>query len=519
VGYACGQTAANTATGNQDIATGVADLKAIRVWGTLQTANGNAVHNRGFRGMAATGIQQWGGAWVSDDNAGTSLTSTYESRTNALVMQSAGTAGTVDALGSITQLNTDGTFRINWSDAPGSAWLINWEAWGGSTLSCKITHHAGRTATGTQDHTGAGFNPEAWIIESMSLLVAELDAARFLGGPSTGACKSATEEWAIWASDRDAQNTMAVGRHFNNTRSLIQRRHDTSGDHAQAEFSAAITDGVRLNFTQVATVALGFSILHFLDSAGSFAVGVDTQRTTNGTQSVSSFGFSPSGVSFAGVNHATENAQQTGFALVQGASAGAGGNEVSAFWESEGGGTSNANVSISNTKAIRHLTGGSTLVGDADVALDSGGYTATWANTNGTAYDFGYFAYGAALTPVEVDRAIPYAILTDVTDDRRITYGVTGNVTSDRAIPYGIVAEVTSDRAVTYGVLAAVTDDRAIPYGVLAEVVSDRAIPYGIAGVVSVDRAIPYAVLAAVEDDRRIPYGILQAVESDRAIP
>jgi len=150
-----GSVAVATSTGNQVIATGCANPKAAIFWATLQTAAGYATPARGFIGVAATGIQQRGIAWASDDNAATSNYGTYHSTTNGLCLISewfrhggrARRRHHPPASGDIT---------VNWSNAPGSAWILHYLEFGGSTLTAKVTHHTSPTSTRQRRLHGCG---------------------------------------------------------------------------------------------------------------------------------------------------------------------------------------------------------------------------------------------------------------------------------------------------------------------------------------------------------------------------
>jgi hypothetical protein len=362
--------------------------KAVLVWGTLLTAAGFGATMRGFQGVAATGIQQHGYCWASDDNAA-AQNCQYQHSAGAIRMISDG-AGTVDALATIGNF-ASGAFDIVWSDAPSSAWIIHYLVLGGADLTAKVVHYTSPTATGNRDDTGAGFTPEAVIYLGCGTTGAADGTSNF-GSASIGAATSSSARWAAMMTETDNGVTMASASHFNAAKCLIMRRNPGSGDHTQADFVAFTSDGATLNWTPVATIAMPYTALYLVDSAGSFYVGTDTQKTSTGTQAKTGVGFYPSALLFAGVDSTTDGSQVNGAARVVGATDGT---NVGYTWnESQHGiADSETNVRTSVLKVFGSSTGPSTTNAEAELnARGADGYTLDWTAADGNARDFGVFA-------------------------------------------------------------------------------------------------------------------------------
>jgi hypothetical protein len=125
-----------------------------------------------------------------------------------------------------------------------------------------VTRVACNTALGTQDITIASFGTPkaAMFILSYSITdgTAAADAAL-----SIGAATGTANEWCYHWNSEDGQGTTDVHAEIVSTRCVLINTPGTSTSDGEAEFSAWITDGVRINWTTAAGSAWLLTVVLF----------------------------------------------------------------------------------------------------------------------------------------------------------------------------------------------------------------------------------------------------------------
>lgn len=157
------RVACAVAPGNQDITTvdlGGLAPKAAQFILTHATSDGVPATNAVFSYGAATGVaERWTFSIWSQDNVGLSNSGRLF-RTDACIVKTDGTNGVIEAQADFVAFIANGV-RINWSNAPASAFLLTVIFYAGTDLSVKAsTFQASGILNGTVDINTVGFEPD-----------------------------------------------------------------------------------------------------------------------------------------------------------------------------------------------------------------------------------------------------------------------------------------------------------------------------------------------------------------------
>lgn len=189
---------------------------------------------------------------------------------------------------------------------------VAWLALGGTDVTnVAVGNFQEPGATGTQDITGLGFNPAdgdllvIWCANGVSVNTGASDLKWCLG-----ACTSNADEHVAAVGSEEAAADMDT-YNYGKSGSVIVILDDTGAVVAEAEFSAWITDGFRLNW--IAAPSSTRDYCYAVVKGPKFKVGESAVRTTTGTHSVSSFGHTPEAAMVFSVGE-VEEADSTGAA-------------------------------------------------------------------------------------------------------------------------------------------------------------------------------------------------------------
>jgi hypothetical protein len=388
-----GSFACNTSTGNQVI-TGVGfQPKALILWTALMTAEGFAAENRGAIGMAVSTSSRRYTAWACNDAVGISDTSL---RVDNLLIGLLSSSGVVDAAADLVSFDSGG-FTMNWSDAPGSAWIMHYLALGGSDLTnVFIKTFNTPTASGSVPYTGVGFLPDC-LIGLWSLAGTVLPYAGANAVQAVSFASSASAEQSCGFGDEDAQD-ISRGRQW--LRPLFVRASDAQdgGERLEGDLTSLDADGFTINYTASITFAMPMAVLCL--KGGQYKVGTDTQRTSVGTKATNGVGFQPTGLLLLSAN-AVGNAADDATKSKHSIGAVSSGVEGCSWFESvDALDTSDTNSSSTTGKVIRTATSVSTIDAEADLSsFDSDGFTLDWTTADATAREFAYLAFGSEPSP------------------------------------------------------------------------------------------------------------------------
>lgn len=242
----------------------------------------------------------------SDDNAADSLC-TFGRSNAAAIMIPATTGGAYLVRGNVTSFAAD-EVNVEWVKNDTGAYRINYLVLGGDELQAKVLAVDVVPGTGSQAVTGVGFQPEAMLAVGGAFTttptVLSGSALLFVGAAAGG---------SQWVASVAAEGGVATSNTHRRQRTthVLQRLLD----NGTADFSASLTsfdaDGATLNVD--VNTNTSDQRVHVLFLAGaSFLAGSSAKPTaTPGPQSqtVSSLGFFPFGVFFAGTGGAVETLQ------------------------------------------------------------------------------------------------------------------------------------------------------------------------------------------------------------------
>lgn len=295
-----GTFAANTSTGDQTVDTGSGIvMKAVLLWGTTQTSEGFTTEASGFFGMATSSSARSAVAWSSDDNVTPTVTGGGYFTDRAVEIFSDG-APTEDAIADFVSFGTGGNagkFTINWSDAPGSAWIIHYMALGGSDITGatikSLTAHAN---DGTDATTGIGFQPDMLLFLGSTRTSTGSGAnASLIMGSTTGTGNMA----ALWAGSVDNTALQDHPAALQNPDACLEFPTTEAGQSVQstAVLTSFDSDGYTLTW-DVLGVNPAYLYSALAIKGGSYNLGTFIGRSTAGTQAVTGVGFQPAGLFF-----------------------------------------------------------------------------------------------------------------------------------------------------------------------------------------------------------------------------
>jgi hypothetical protein len=383
-----------TATGSQVI-TGVGfQPKAVIFWWTRQTSYSESAGILVGYGFATNDGGNCGVAFASDDGAGTSNTGRRRSTTYSIIILSNGDP-TRSAQASVTSFDTDG-FTLNWQTNEARADIIQYIALGGVDLTnAKASSFTLTTATGTQDVTGVGFQPDFAMFLWTFTEATGTDTQHAEVG--LGFAVSSTKRGAVVADSEDGRSTMDTWQQ-QRTDSCILLLDPTSGaQDAIVDFSQFLADGFRLSKTD--SPAAATPIFYLALKGGYYDVGSFNSVTTTGNQDVTSVGFQPRLVMLATQGRSASTAIGGTAELAFGAATSSTERGATWFEDPTGLADSDNEIETLNTKIIqwrdRTAANTFTLRGSANfVSFLSNGFRLSWSNVETSGREIIYVAFG-----------------------------------------------------------------------------------------------------------------------------
>ncbi|MBX5328383.1 MAG: hypothetical protein QHH18_03755 [Candidatus Bathyarchaeota archaeon] len=385
-----------TTTGTQAV-TGVGFTpKVVILWWTRQTLLGELPSisvGYGFATNYSGLYQNRGVAFASDDGLADSNAGRYRSETYSIIILSSGNP-TATALASITSFDADG-FSLNWQINENRADIIHYLALGGEDLIyAKAGSFSLSTASGTQDITGVGFQPNfAMFLWTYTEAVNTGTSHAEIG---IGFAASPTKRAALVAASEDGRGTTDTWRQ-QRTDSCILLLDPTSGSQdAIVDFSQFLADGFRVN--KIDAPAAITPIFYLALKGGNYDVGSFNSPTSTGTQDIATLGFQPAAIMLATQGRSSTMIGQHAEASLGGATSAAD-RGVTWFEDRDGLSTSDNEMETLNTRIIqwRDRTASDTfsLRGSADfVSFLSTGFRLSWSNVEASGRQVIYVAFG-----------------------------------------------------------------------------------------------------------------------------
>jgi hypothetical protein len=397
-------------TGNVDITLGTGFApKAIILWGTPQTADGNTDATNGAFSMGVgtyrgSTVQQGYCSFFGLDAAGAADYASGINTTRLLKLYSA-SAPTVDCEMSLQSM-ADDKVTVSWDNLHGTASIrIHYMILGGSEITDAMAHTFACANAATQDVTvTSGFGQPSLIIFMAAHPTTLSDAATHWN-PMIGVAKSATERQCGAVMGQDGSNAMTLGAIQKDSAIVILGATPVIDGEADLSATASWpTDGFRLAWSnqvsllrQVLTLSLKGT---FTSKISSVQVPSSVPNNTDVDHGSVPKGF----LTFtAGGNNNTSTLQTAAVDAIGGLGIGAydGTSEVAAaFSEDDSDGSSDMSMYQSTAKAAGYANRNQGLYWEADGVITGNTARLAWTTTttpvNGTFEKFCILSLGDA---------------------------------------------------------------------------------------------------------------------------
>jgi hypothetical protein len=276
----------------------------------------------------------------------------------------------------VTSLDADG-FTLNYTNVDIRP-VLNYLALGGSDLTnAKVLSAGGAPNTiGNVAYTGAGFRPDAIIF------LLGLDSTHDRGG------------WgmAVSSSQRACCSSQYSGGLTRYQRSDKCVCSLTSVLTHEADLVSMDADGFTLNWTTASNLGANNPNLFALClKGGQYHVATISEKTSNGTKAETGVGFTPKALLFGSVGKTAGTSVASDLInLMFGSTAGTSQRAAVELVDN-----ANAVARLDRAKVLVHTNDSGTTKGEADLSsFDSDGFTLNWTNTDGTARESFYMAFG-----------------------------------------------------------------------------------------------------------------------------
>ena len=386
------QFAAATSTGTQDITiSGFGTPKAAIFVAGKCTANGTAANGYSFSVGATDGTRNRVNVTSSRDAAGTTDVTRIGDNDEVIVLTNDGTTTRIGEANFDSWI-TDGV-RINWTIAPGSAYLINVILITGADVTAYVNH--ANVAASTVDVTAPAFQPD------MLFLIAATDQIPFDGTGSNGglgvAVRSPAAQFSISGADRNAVADSRVGTYSTAVYGASQADHVASTPSKTATIQDFDANGFSINPGSSDWGNDSIIYLALKLDGVSIKAGTYTTATATGSHATTGVGFQPA---FLMLGHAWNTALETNnpnIGISSGISATDGVNAYCMTYQAEQDQTSSDTQTMADNKIINqpHATGATANVATFS-SFDSDGFTFSYSAANGTGRKDWYLAIEGA---------------------------------------------------------------------------------------------------------------------------
>lgn len=374
------RVACPTSTGNQDITiSGFGTPKAALFIVTQATADGTAADHAQLMVGATDGTNQWAAAMTSENGLTTTDDFTGQSTAACVnILDPAG--GSADGVAAFSAWITNGV-RINWSNAPASAYLMTVVLFGGSDLSA----YAGAldmadTVGSAVSVTGVGFRPTDLITVKVGYTSTHRPIAVGVVHDESGT----ESQGYVGIACRDGQTTTLVGGISSST--MASGYLTGAVMYTEAEILDFGADGFDC-YTRDSNT--GATVIYFLAlriTTYSSWKGAITTPTSTGNQAQTGPGFKPQFVMqlMSGCQSA-DSLETSGLGATMGISvADASAQYSNSIAIEDGVTTSNAESLSDNQMAVLHADDGSASVASTFVSFDANGWTQNFTAVSAT---------------------------------------------------------------------------------------------------------------------------------------
>jgi hypothetical protein len=302
-------------------------------------------------------------------------------------------SGNVNGLLDLVTLDAGG-FTLAVDNQSTTDYLVHYLALGGDITGAKVGTFNCTTATGTQNVTGVGFQPEFVLFATPSdPQVSPNSAARI--SLAIGAATGPSNEGVISLRQRDNLNPSQCGA-YGFSDECIANPYFSGGLRNRAEFTSFLADGFQINWLEAIS---SYVIFYLALAGGDYHVGETLTRTDTSEFSETGLGFAPAAAMFLS-NCRAEDTQDTE-SVEQEWSVGAVASTTNRAAQGHNAlnGVSPSSVwSIARNDAVyAHISTAGAVDGLMDVvSLDADGFTLVMDDADPSAAFVGYIAFGPA---------------------------------------------------------------------------------------------------------------------------
>ncbi len=379
--------------------------KAILFWWTGQTSTTDAVagtHSFAGYGVAVSPTGR-GTIYVYVEDA-TATSNTDRAHNNDACVAMMGNATNVDGLLDLQSMDADG-FTLVVDDQFSVDMRVHYMAFGGDELTnVAFGTFTEPGATGTQDYTTAGFQPDCVflgisgtgtppytsITSTFNLGIATAASSLFIGGASLNG--SATPDGAAYC--RTGAEVIAAAMDSSAAKSIGTR----------AAFSAFLSNGFRLNWTERSGAR---PCIYLALKGGSYAIGSISSRTDTNNISVTGLGFRTTGILFASHCRAqsASDVLDANWRWSLGATDTLGGRVAAGHLVRDTIDPSQVAVAVEHDSVYVNISDSDTIDGLMDlVSIDQAGFTTVMTNPDPSAAFITYLAVGNKVAPPPFQR-------------------------------------------------------------------------------------------------------------------
>ena len=286
-----GTFAAATTTGNQVVDTGAGvEGKVVLLFGHKVTAAGNDTDLELAFGCATSSTARWTVWSEMKDGLTQSQASRRYDDTKCLIFYEAN-GPAVNGEADFVSFGTGadgGKFTINWTDAPGGAYIIHYLFLGGADIAnAKAGSFTYPTATGNQDVTDPGFQPDFVLLSS------PFEAADAGGAPGSsvhaklaiGMATSSSNRGCLAFQSENFRTTYDNYRYQSTSRVFTAINNQADVD--VADFVSFLSNGFRLNWSVLGSAAGTAEVFYLAIKGCQAQVGSFSTQTSTGNFNVS----------------------------------------------------------------------------------------------------------------------------------------------------------------------------------------------------------------------------------------
>lgn len=365
-----------------------------RTEATNTTAGGS--YSRGI-GFAVSATQR--GAVYSASTDALAAAECDKGHNDAACVGTLTTAGVVDGLLDLQSMDSDG-FTLAVDDQFATSIRVSYLALGGDSLTNAAVGNWVKpaTATGTQDITGLGFQPDAVLFASVAdSMAAPPDTSP--DGMLTFGAATASAAYVLSNAEADGNATIAAKSYCFGGELMVNHHGGNMATIGRVAFSAMLADGFQVNWLEN-TGSANQWIFYLALKGGNYLLGdLLTQTDTVTTIAESSFGFAPSALIVAshGQAQSTQDTVQAGARWSIGAATSTTDRVVQATWTEDGTANSETAMGVAYDAVYLNISSADAVQGLMDVqSFDSDGFTTIMDDADPSQAFAWYLAVGPA---------------------------------------------------------------------------------------------------------------------------